>query len=206
MASPLGSSLSPALNSWLLFCHLHRTFSSHSPALQHVCLPSACSCSYYLFCSSQLPGKLPWLIPPLQHCLPLPCLNGWCWKGLLTFMCVYVCVCVCVNHSVVSDFLQPYGLSMGFSKKEYSFFSRGSSRPRDRTQIPCTAGGFFTIWATREASYMCAFFLTQSYICVCECVCVYKVIMYLVLCGCLTLDLKGCISYTFLMNVRKSAL
>ena len=30
-------------------------------------------------------------------------------------------------------------------------FSRGSSWPRDRTQVPCIAGRFFTIWATREA-------------------------------------------------------
>ena len=29
--------------------------------------------------------------------------------------------------------------------------SRGSSQPRDRTQVSVTAGGFFTIWATREA-------------------------------------------------------
>ena len=33
------------------------------------------------------------------------------------------------------------------------FSSRGSSWPRDRTQVCCIAGGFFTIWATREASY-----------------------------------------------------
>ena len=30
-------------------------------------------------------------------------------------------------------------------------FSRGSSWPRDWTQVSCTAGRFFTIWATREA-------------------------------------------------------
>ena len=30
-------------------------------------------------------------------------------------------------------------------------FSRGSSQPRDRTWVSCIAGGFFTIWATREA-------------------------------------------------------
>ena len=29
--------------------------------------------------------------------------------------------------------------------------SRGSSQPRDRTQISHTAGKFFTSWATREA-------------------------------------------------------
>ena len=29
-------------------------------------------------------------------------------------------------------------------------FSRGSSQSRDRTQLSCIAGGFFTSWATRE--------------------------------------------------------
>ena len=31
-------------------------------------------------------------------------------------------------------------------------FSRGSSQPRNWTQVSCTAGRFFTNWATREAS------------------------------------------------------
>ena len=30
-------------------------------------------------------------------------------------------------------------------------FSRGSSQPRDRTEVSCIAGGFFTSWAMREA-------------------------------------------------------
>ena len=30
-------------------------------------------------------------------------------------------------------------------------FSRRSSQPRDRTQVSCIAGGFFTSWVTREA-------------------------------------------------------
>ena len=30
-------------------------------------------------------------------------------------------------------------------------FSKGSSRPRDGTQVSCIAGKFFTVWATREA-------------------------------------------------------
>ena len=29
--------------------------------------------------------------------------------------------------------------------------SRGSSQPRDQTQVSHIAGGFFTVWATREA-------------------------------------------------------
>ena len=32
-------------------------------------------------------------------------------------------------------------------------FSRGSSQPRDWTQVSCIAGGFFTSWATREALF-----------------------------------------------------
>ena len=31
-------------------------------------------------------------------------------------------------------------------------FSRGSSRPRDRTRVSCTAGRFFTDWSTRDIS------------------------------------------------------
>ena len=30
-------------------------------------------------------------------------------------------------------------------------FSRGSSQPRDWTQVSCTVGRFFTVWATKEA-------------------------------------------------------
>ena len=30
-------------------------------------------------------------------------------------------------------------------------FFRGSSQPRDQTQVSCIAGGFFTSWATMEA-------------------------------------------------------
>ena len=33
-------------------------------------------------------------------------------------------------------------------------FSRGSSQPRDQTQVSCNAGGFFTSWAPREALVM----------------------------------------------------
>ena len=29
-------------------------------------------------------------------------------------------------------------------------FTRGSSQPRDQTQVSCVAGGFFTVWTTSE--------------------------------------------------------
>ena len=34
------------------------------------------------------------------------------------------------------------------------FSSRGSSQPRDQTQVSHIAGWFFTIWATRETCYL----------------------------------------------------
>ena len=45
---------------------------------------------------------------------------------------------------------------MGFSRQEWILqwvaitFSRGSSPPRDRTQVSLIVGRYFTIWATRE--------------------------------------------------------
>ena len=67
------------------------------------------------------------------------------------------------SGSVVSDSLQPRGLSPpGFSVHGILQarilqwvaipFCRGSSQPRDRTEVSCLSGRFFTIWATREAS------------------------------------------------------
>ena len=32
-------------------------------------------------------------------------------------------------------------------------FSKGSSRPRDQTMVSCTAGKFFTVWATKKWSH-----------------------------------------------------
>ena len=57
---------------------------------------------------------------------------------------------------VVSDSLQPHGLIHGILQARIlewvAFpFSRGSSQPRDRTQVSRIAGGFFTFRATKEA-------------------------------------------------------
>ena len=45
-------------------------------------------------------------------------------------------------------------------------FSRGSSQPRDGTRVSCTAGRFFTDWATREAllQYDLQIFLPVCYL------------------------------------------
>ena len=64
-------------------------------------------------------------------------------------MCVCVCVCVYVSRSVVSNSLWPaIGLHFSvhgiFQVRILAWtaisFSRGSSRPRDRTQVSCIAG------------------------------------------------------------------
>ena len=83
-------------------------------------------------------------------------------------MCVCVCVCVyvyeseSVSFSVMSDSLQPHELYLcpwnSPSKNIGGVaipFSRGSSWPRDTTRVSCTAGRFFTIWATKKALYVC---------------------------------------------------
>ena len=69
---------------------------------------------------------------------------------------------MCVSHSVVSDSWRPPGLQpitllcpRGFRGKILESVaissSRGSSQLRDQTRVFCSAGGFFTIWSTREA-------------------------------------------------------
>ena len=63
-----------------------------------------------------------------------------------------------VNHSVMSDSLQPYGLDPQGSSLHGILqarmlewvvipFSRGFTWPRDSTQVSCIAGRSFTIWA-----------------------------------------------------------
>ena len=71
----------------------------------------------------------------------------------------YVCA---LSPSLVPDSTTPWTatreapLSMGILQARILEWvampsSRGSSPPIDRTQVSCTAGGFFPIWATREA-------------------------------------------------------
>ena len=60
------------------------------------------------------------------------------------------------SGSVMSDSLQPHGLVHGILQARIlewvAFpFSKGSSQPRDWTQVSRIAGRFFTSWATREA-------------------------------------------------------
>ena len=53
--------------------------------------------------------------------------------------------------SVMSNCLQPWILQARILEWVAFPFSRGSSQPRDWTQVFHIAGEFFTSWATREA-------------------------------------------------------
>ena len=61
------------------------------------------------------------------------------------------------SHSVVFDSLRPHGCIVDETLQARILewvafpFSRGSSQPRDWTQVSHVAGGFFTSWATGEA-------------------------------------------------------
>ena len=61
------------------------------------------------------------------------------------------------SRSVVSNFLRlhdytDHGILQARILEWVTFlFSRGSSQPRDWTQVSHIAGRFFTTWATREA-------------------------------------------------------
>ena len=76
-------------------------------------------------------------------------------NNLLTFR-LHACMHVCSVASVVSISLQPYGLCSPPGSSVQGIlqakilewvampYSRGSSQPKDQTQVSCTAGRFFT--------------------------------------------------------------
>ena len=77
--------------------------------------------------------------------------------------CMYT-PCVCLSAQSCPTLCDPMGCSLLGSSVRGIFqggiqewvaisFSRGSSWPRDWTQVSCTAGRFFTVWVTREENY-----------------------------------------------------
>ena len=79
------------------------------------------------------------------------------WKNP-PFACVCVCVCVfvkvtqsCPTLRDPMDYTVHGILQVRILEWVAFFFSRGSSQPRDRTQVYHIAGGPFPSWATREA-------------------------------------------------------
>ena len=85
-----------------------------------------------------------------------------CWCNVNQFNHGQVCVCAkslqsCPTVCDPMDYIAcQVPLSMGVLQARILEWvampsSRGSSQPRDQTQVSHIAGGFFTVWATREA-------------------------------------------------------
>ena len=70
---------------------------------------------------------------------------------------------------VMSDSLWPHGILQARILERVAFpFFRGSSQPRDQTQVFHIAGTFFISWATREAqvrhSHIFYYFIYVNYL------------------------------------------
>ena len=109
------------------------------------------------------------------HCLqtssataPLPaspedCL--WIWTAsLLSLSPAYLftlkslsCVRLLMTPWAVAYYSPPGISQAGVLEWVAISFSRGSSRPRDRSQVSCIIGRSFTIWATKEGSHLLAY-------------------------------------------------
>ena len=97
------------------------------------------------------------------------------WLPLFIFIGVWLIVPLYVCAQLLSHVrLSPPGSSVHeiFQARILEWvaipFSRGSSQPRDRTQVSCIAGGFFTMffimWATRAHIYVCVYIYIYIYI------------------------------------------
>ena len=75
------------------------------------------------------------------------CFGSICWKD-----CPFPTEFVAANAAGFSR--QEYGTGLPFPSSILGWTaipaSRGSSHPRDQTQVSLIAGGFFTVWATRK--------------------------------------------------------
>ena len=61
----------------------------------------------------------------------------------VTQLCLTLCDPIdCIIHRILQAWILEWVAFL---------FSRGSSQPRDQTQVSSIAGGFFTSWATGEA-------------------------------------------------------
>ena len=113
-------------------------------------------------------GKQNWktwtiLSQMLAECFFICCLSSMMMMMMTMMMMMCVCMCVCVLAAQLCLTLcEPMNCSLPGSSVHGILqartlewiaipFFRGSSPPRDRTQVSCIAGRFFTVWATREA-------------------------------------------------------
>ena len=137
-----------------------RIFSFQMPAREDAQLSTFCLSKNKLRAFQSNPCLrfhilLEWLIEP-RKTLYL------CWlKNIVTSWIFFIFFCSSLSH--VQLFATPRTILPGFSVHgilqarilEWAAipFSRGSSRPRDRSQVSCITGRFFTGWATVESLF-----------------------------------------------------
>ena len=96
---------------------------------------------------------------------------------LFSFVICSRLMCAVLSHSVVSDSAIPWtvacqaSLSNGILQARILEWipmpsSKGSSQPRDLTQVSLIASSFFAVWATREAHNLCHFIYSKKYACI----------------------------------------
>ena len=124
--------------------------------------PSRCACERWASIEGGQAGLWAEDCEKIRHVQKMKRTGERLWRNSrLAIQKQLACMHACAVASVVSDSATPRTVAhqtplfMGFSREEYSsvlpFPSPGkSAQPRDRTQVPCTAGSFFTNWATRE--------------------------------------------------------
>ena len=85
------------------------------------------------------------------------------------YLSIYLSICLSIYLSIYHHLLAPdYDVHNYMSVSIYLLewvaisFSRGSSRPGDRTRVSCIAGRHFTSWATRESPIYAATAATKS--------------------------------------------
>ena len=88
-------------------------------------------------------------------------------------MCLLTQLCLSLYHPRTIAYQAP--LSMGILQARILEWvampsSRGSSQPRDWTQVSCIAGGFFNVWAIMEAQKAIGCGINSSYIIFYNCV------------------------------------
>ena len=86
-------------------------------------------------------------------------------KGKVKVLVAQLCVTVCdpMDYSIAGCSIRGILQARILELVAISFF-RGPSWPRYWTQVYCTAGRFFTIWASREALYKYSLIYVLTYI------------------------------------------
>ena len=112
-----------------------------------------------------LTGSVPELVDIVQLCeYSLNCTKWWTsWYVKVNRKVAEACLTLCDPMDCSPPNSSIHGLLQARILEWVAVpFSKGSSQPRDWTQVSYIAGGFFTIWATREALMVCEVKVTQS--------------------------------------------